>query len=93
MEIVKETNALLSNFEVLQFLKQQKAEISKGGKKKKKSKDRLFTLTLEVCKYLGKRKYVRSKAKRCYAAYSFRKPVELWIKVQDVFAGFQVEKG
>jgi hypothetical protein len=61
MEIVKETNALLSNFEVLQFLKQQKAEISKGGKKKK-SKDRLFTLTLEVCKYLGKLKYVRSKA-------------------------------
>ena len=53
MEIVNDTNALLSNFEVLHFLKQQKAEISKSANKKRKAKDRLFTLTLEVCKYLG----------------------------------------
>jgi hypothetical protein len=53
MEIVNDTNALLSNYEVLQFLKQQKAEISKSANKKRKAKDRLFTLTLEVCKYLG----------------------------------------
>jgi hypothetical protein len=86
MEIVKETNALLSNFEVLQFLKQQKAEISKGGKKKKKSKDRLFTLTLEVCKYLGKLTYIGVKRNVCNAAYFFRKTLELWIKIQDVFA-------
>jgi hypothetical protein len=53
MEIVKESSALLSNYEVLQFLKLQKAEISSSGNKKKKAKDRLYMLAVEVSKYLG----------------------------------------
>ena len=52
MEIVDENSVILSNFEVLSFLQDERNEISKNPKKKK-NKDKLLTLILETMKYLG----------------------------------------
>ena len=52
MEIVNENSVILSNFEVLSFLQDERNEISKNPKKKK-NKDKLLTLILETMKYLG----------------------------------------
>ena len=53
MEIVNVNSVILSNFEVLSFLTEERNEISQNPKKKKK-KDKLLTLVLETMKYLGK---------------------------------------